>query len=91
MTLISLSHRKKMAERDPDYPQPYLMEKLYLVSNSDSVVAVIPAEDIITDCSNALKAQARCFACHPWKYEHMHKLQQVEPAHKFTAYQLLLL
>lgn len=91
MTLISLSHRKKTAERDPDYPQIHLMEKLHLVSNSDSVVAVTPAEDTVMDCSNALKAQARCFACHPWKYEHTHKLQQVEPAHKFTAYQLLSL
>lgn len=78
-------------QRDPDYPWTHFMEKLHLVSHSDSIVAVTPAEDTITDCSNALKAQARCFACHPWKYEHMHKLQQVEPAHKFTAYQLLLL
>lgn len=91
MELISLSHSKKTAERDPPYPRTHFMEKLHLVSNSDSIVAVTSAENTLTDCPNALKAQARCFACHPCKYEHMHKLQQVEPAHKFTVHQLLLL
>lgn len=45
MILISLSHSKKMAERDPDYLWTHFMEKLHLVSNSDSIVAVTPAED----------------------------------------------
>lgn len=84
-----------MSERDPDYPRTHFIEKLHLVSNFNStvtvpMVAVTPGEDTTTDCSNALKVQACCFACHPSKHEHMHKLQQVELAHEFTTCQLLL-